>query len=112
MRRRFQSAVRCSRWPSLGSPFSPSITLRLGAACIALCGSAAHALALDEAAAPVGQTLTRAGTLAATTGAAANFDGSVRVEPLTAANADIHATSAYVTFAPGAHSVWHTHPKG
>lgn len=45
-------------------------------------------------------------------GAPANFDGRVLVDPLTPANDAINAASAYMTFAPGAHSVWHTHPKG
>lgn len=65
-----------------------------------------------SAAEPPGQVITRAGTQAATTGSPANFDGIVRVDPLTQANADINAAAAYVTFAPGARSAWHTHPKG
>jgi quercetin dioxygenase-like cupin family protein len=59
-----------------------------------------------------GQVITRAGSQAATTGSGANFDGIVRVDPVIEANADINASGAYVTFAPGARSAWHTHPKG
>ena len=58
------------------------------------------------------QVITRAGAQAPTQGPAANFTGSVRVDPLTRANADINAAAAYVTFEPGAHSAWHSHPKG
>ena len=40
------------------------------------------------------------------------FTGRVRVDPLFAADADIDASGAYVTFEPGARSAWHTHPTG
>lgn len=40
------------------------------------------------------------------------FTGQVRIEPLFPASEDINASGAYVTFAPGARSVWHTHPAG
>lgn len=59
-----------------------------------------------------GQTIQRAGAQAPSFGAAASFDGRVRVDPLTPANAAINAASAYVTFEPGARSAWHTHPQG
>jgi len=45
-------------------------------------------------------------------GAAANFTGSVIVEPLYAANDHTSSTGGYVVFAPGARSAWHTHPAG
>lgn len=61
---------------------------------------------------PAGQQIARAGTQAPMAGPAANFDGPVRVDPLTKVNADINAASAWVTFTPGAHSHWHTHPRG
>ncbi len=73
---------------------------------LALC---THAAAAAETA---GQQITRAATQAPTFGPAASFDGRVRVDPLTQANAGINAASAYVTFEPGARSAWHTHPKG
>ncbi|ROP59655.1 quercetin dioxygenase-like cupin family protein [Enterobacter sp. BIGb0383] len=40
------------------------------------------------------------------------FTGSVRVDPLFAADSDIAVSGAYVTFEPGARSAWHTHPAG
>ncbi len=53
-----------------------------------------------------------AGTQASVAGPAANFTGRVRVDPLFAADKDITASAAYVTFEPGARSAWHTHPAG
>lgn len=58
------------------------------------------------------QQVTRAGTQASFAGPAENFVGKVRVDPLFAADADVQAASAYVSFEPGAHSAWHTHPAG
>ncbi|EYF08214.1 (R)-mandelonitrile lyase [Chondromyces apiculatus] len=58
------------------------------------------------------QQITRAGTQTPTAGPTENFSGRVRVEPLFAANEAINASSAYVTFEPGARSAWHTHPAG
>lgn len=58
------------------------------------------------------QHITRSGTVAAVAGPAENFTGRVRVDPLTAANETINASTAYVTFEPGARSAWHTHPAG
>lgn len=60
----------------------------------------------------VAQTITRTGAQAPTTGSADHFTGQVRVEPLFPASNEIHASGAYVTFQPGAHSAWHTHPAG
>lgn len=59
-----------------------------------------------------GQQITRAGTQAAMTGPAANFTGKVQVDPLFPADDEVPASSAYVTFEPGARSAWHTHPAG
>jgi 4-carboxymuconolactone decarboxylase len=58
------------------------------------------------------QQITRAGTQASVAGPADYFTGRVRVDPLSPANRDINAASAYVTFEPGARSAWHIHPKG
>jgi quercetin dioxygenase-like cupin family protein len=58
------------------------------------------------------QSITKAGTVASTFGPAEYFTGRARVDMLTPANADINASSAYVTFEPGARSAWHMHPKG
>lgn len=40
------------------------------------------------------------------------FSGNARVEPLFAATRELSMAGAYVTFEPGAHSSWHTHPAG
>jgi quercetin dioxygenase-like cupin family protein len=45
-------------------------------------------------------------------GAAANFTGSVQVEPLVSAHYPSRATAGQVTFDPGSRSAWHTHPLG
>ncbi|MFP3554885.1 cupin domain-containing protein [Paraburkholderia sp. SIMBA_049] len=66
----------------------------------------------EPSADPNHQQITQAGTQPSATGPAAFFTGRVRVAPLSAANDSINASSAYVTFEPGARSAWHTHPTG
>lgn len=56
--------------------------------------------------------ITPAGSQKMVNGSAENFTGRVRVEPLFPADKDISVSGAYVTFAPGARSAWHTHPAG
>jgi 4-carboxymuconolactone decarboxylase len=56
--------------------------------------------------------VTRKGAQAATPGPAANFTGTVRVEPHYPVQAPSRVSAASVTFAPGARSAWHTHPAG
>jgi quercetin dioxygenase-like cupin family protein len=57
--------------------------------------------------------ITRAGSVPALKGAVpANFTGQVRVDMLHSPQAPWHASAAYVTFEPGARTVWHTHPVG
>lgn len=58
------------------------------------------------------QTITRAGTQASYKGPAEYFTGTVRVDPLFAANETATFSGAYVTFEPGARSAWHIHPTG
>lgn len=85
---------------------------------IAVCAAAfvtAYATAQHgdaNAMSPTQQKITRAGTHTPTAGPTENFSGHVRVDPLFAANEEINASSAYVTFEPGARSAWHTHPAG
>ena len=78
---------------------------------VTLYASAACAIAAADAT-TAGQVITRAGSQAPLAGPEASFTGRVRVDPLSAANDSINASGAYVTFAPGARSAWHTHPKG
>ena len=61
---------------------------------------------------PRSQLITSAGTQPATEGPSAYFTGRVRIDPLSSADGDINASTAYVSFEPGARSAWHTHPKG
>ena len=61
---------------------------------------------------PNSQQITRAGEQASVTGPAEYFTGRVRLDPLTAATADLNTSTLYVTFEPGARSAWHTHPAG
>jgi len=61
---------------------------------------------------PLTQQITRAGTQSSVAGPAATFAGNVRVDPLFPADEEVQASSAYVSFEPGARSAWHTHPAG
>lgn len=56
--------------------------------------------------------IARAGSQASIKGAAANFTGTVRVDPLFQAQEPARSSGASVTFEPGARSAWHTHPAG
>ncbi len=56
--------------------------------------------------------IARSATQPAQQGPAANFTGSVRVDPLFQATAPARATGGLVTFEPGARSAWHSHPLG
>ncbi|MFT3999374.1 MAG: cupin domain-containing protein [Rhizobium sp.] len=40
------------------------------------------------------------------------FTGTVRIDPLFAANEARRAAAGSVTFEPGARTAWHTHPRG
>ncbi|MGN6552055.1 MAG: (R)-mandelonitrile lyase [Pararhizobium sp.] len=56
--------------------------------------------------------ITRNGSQASGKGPADWFTGTVRIDPLFAANAARRAAAACVTFEPGARTAWHTHPLG
>jgi quercetin dioxygenase-like cupin family protein len=58
------------------------------------------------------QTVVHAGSRPSTKGPVEHFTGDVRVSPIFPANASTPISGAYVTFAPGARSAWHTHPTG
>ena len=83
---------------------------------IAMCAAVPFANAADQVgharASPAAQQITRAGMQASTFGPPDYFTGRARVDPLFSINEDINASSAYVTFEPGARSAWHTHPRG
>jgi quercetin dioxygenase-like cupin family protein len=54
----------------------------------------------------------RAGSQPSQVGPAEWFTGSVRIDPLNAAQAPSRVACAAVTFEPGARTAWHTHPLG
>jgi quercetin dioxygenase-like cupin family protein len=74
-------------------------------ATLLLMACASHAIAQT-------QSITRAGSLPSSKGPADYFTGEVRVDPLFAPTEATPYSGAYVTFAAGAHSAWHTHPTG
>src|SRR5881398_103004 len=54
----------------------------------------------------------RVGSQSSTTGSADWFTGNVRIDPLFEAPEPARVRGASVTFEPGAHTAWHTHPLG
>jgi quercetin dioxygenase-like cupin family protein len=54
----------------------------------------------------------RGGSQPSTKGSAEHFTGAVRVDPLFEAPDPARVSGASVTFEPGAHTAWHTHPLG
>lgn len=54
----------------------------------------------------------RNGSQPSTKGAAENFTGTVRIDPLFEAREPARASGARVTFEPSARTAWHTHPLG
>jgi len=54
----------------------------------------------------------RSGSQPSRQGAAENFSGVVRVDPLFEATAPSRSRASLVTFDPGARTAWHTHPLG
>ncbi|KJE35908.1 cupin [Thalassospira sp. HJ] len=56
--------------------------------------------------------ITRVGSNPSGKGPADWFTGTVRVDPLFAAEEPGRASGAHVTFEPGARTAWHTHPAG
>lgn len=56
--------------------------------------------------------LKRAGSQPSVCGPAEWFTGTVRIDPLLVPPAPARASTAAVTFEPGARTAWHTHPLG
>lgn len=86
-------------------------TLPLALTLLAGLAQAQHQSPQPAATAPA-QGIIKSGTVASVAGPAEKFTGRVRVDPLTAVNDTVNASTAYVTFEPGARSAWHTHPAG
>lgn len=76
---------------------------------VAAAGVAAAGLAGDSTAA---QKVVRAGTQPSASASSEFFSGKARVDPLFTPTKELPVAGAYVTFEPGAHSSWHTHPAG
>ncbi|TME10949.1 MAG: cupin domain-containing protein [Chloroflexi bacterium] len=56
--------------------------------------------------------ITRSGSQPSGKGPAEYFTGAVRIDPLFEAPDPARAVGASVTFEPGAHTAWHSHPLG
>ena len=54
----------------------------------------------------------RIGTQASSKGPSDWFTGTIRIDPIVQAPAPARVQGASVTFEPGAHTAWHTHPLG
>lgn len=54
----------------------------------------------------------RSGAQPSAKGPTENFTGSVRIDPLFQAPEPGRVLASLVTFEPGAHTAWHTHPLG
>jgi quercetin dioxygenase-like cupin family protein len=98
--------------PGAGFIVMDRSVLRIVICAAALFTACANAGRGDTTATGASQQITRAGTQASTAGPMDQFSGRVRVDRLSPANGAINASTAYVTFEPGARSAWHTHPRG
>jgi quercetin dioxygenase-like cupin family protein len=56
--------------------------------------------------------INRSGSEASRKGPGDWFTGAVRIDPLFPAREPARASGGQVTFEPGAHTAWHTHPLG
>jgi quercetin dioxygenase-like cupin family protein len=68
--------------------------------------------AAEESNRRMNMQIKRAGSEPSRKGAAENFTGSVRQDPLFQSQAPARVNGSYVTFEPGARTAWHTHPLG
>ncbi|MBP2170803.1 quercetin dioxygenase-like cupin family protein [Erwinia toletana] len=57
-------------------------------------------------------TINKAGSQASMVGPEEWFTGTVRIDPMFAADKNARASAGHVTFEPGARTAWHTHPLG
>ena len=92
-----------------------AVVLSLSACAQTRTGVAMTPAALSSTAAPPSSTvvnLTRREERAVFDGSPDNFTGRVRVEMLLTAHSPDRTSGGSVTFEPGAHTAWHTHPLG
>lgn len=81
--------------------------MTIGAACLPM-----SAVAGDDQGTARGVSVIREGSTDKSAGAAANFTGTAQVEGRFQREAPARIGGGTVTFAPGAHTAWHTHPLG
>jgi len=90
--------------------------MRAAIALAAALGTVALASALTAQTMPPAQPthmqISRAGSRSTVPGPASRFTGSVSVLPVFDAHDPGTVSAGTVTFRPGAHSAWHTHPRG
>ena len=94
--------------------FDMRTSTSIGATLVALALLPSPSAAQTRASTSAGDSMTisRRGSRPVQPGPAAQFTGTARVEPLFAATDTSRANGGSVTFAPGARSAWHTHPRG
>lgn len=79
---------------------------------VALLATIAFNACAADAPSEQSMTIVRNGEQASLIGPSANFVGHARIDPLFAPRAPSKVSAGYVTFQPGARSMWHTHPLG
>ncbi|MGC6369958.1 (R)-mandelonitrile lyase [Pseudomonas sp. K2I15] len=79
---------------------------------VALLATVAFDVCAADALSAQSMTIVRNGERASVIGAPQNFVGHARIDPLFAVPAPSNVSAGYVTFEPGARSMWHTHPLG
>lgn len=89
--------------------------MRRFASLLVLCGGLLAAVCIAPstvAAGEPGQEIIRCGQQTPIKGSPRFFTGTVRIDPLYAANNAMRSSGGSVTFEPGARSHWHIHPVG
>ncbi|WP_278337530.1 (R)-mandelonitrile lyase [Desulfovibrio piger] len=89
--------------------------MRRFASLLLLCGGLLAAVCIAPstvAAGEPGQEIIRCGQQTPIKGSPRFFTGTVRIDPLYAANNAMRSSGGSVTFEPGARSHWHIHPVG
>ena len=81
-------------------------------ASVFLVASGSEGLAAESINASRKIRVTRSGSQLSRNAPGEHFIGSVRIDPLFQTEGQSNTSAAYVTFEPGAHSAWHTHPLG
>ncbi|WP_081056249.1 cupin domain-containing protein [Burkholderia territorii] len=81
------------------------------AALVLMLACASFAASADEAVS-MGIAVAHSGTRSSEPGAPQRFTGQVRIDPLFQANPPLRLSGGLVTFAPRAHTAWHTQPLG